>query len=66
MTERQQHPGRVEDYTMPFLVSVFVLIFIALFAIWAWAGLVWVLFCGWLAGRGLSRAEQRMAVRAGL
>ncbi len=63
MSDRQHRPGRVEDYTTPFLVSVFVLIFIALFALWAWAGFVWVLFSGWVATRGLTRAEDRVAIR---
>jgi hypothetical protein len=65
MKDRQDHPGRVEDYTTPFLVSFFVLVFIALFAIWVWAGLVWVLFCAWVATRGLARAEARIDVTTG-
>ena len=57
MSERQQHPGAVEDYTVPFLVSFCALVFIVLFAIWAVLGLLWVLFSAWLAARGLERID---------
>lgn len=55
MSDRQHHPGSVEDYTTPFLVSFCVLVLVVLFAIWAVLGLLWVLFSAWLASRGLDR-----------
>ena len=57
MAERQQHPGAVEDYTVPFLVSFCVLVFIVLFAIWAVLGFLWMLFSAWIASRGLARID---------
>ena len=38
--QRPNYPGTVEDYTSAFLVSFGVLIFMALFAIWALWGLL--------------------------
>jgi hypothetical protein len=45
------HIEPVEDFTVPFLVSFFVLVFIALFAIWALWGIVAACATGWLADR---------------
>jgi hypothetical protein len=41
----------VEDYTNAFLVSAFVLTFIALFTIWAFWGLMMAGLVGWIADR---------------
>ena len=41
----------VEDYTNAFLVSAFVLTFLALFTIWAFWGLVIASLVGWTADR---------------
>ncbi|MBT8425279.1 MAG: hypothetical protein HKN98_07625 [Silicimonas sp.] len=41
----------VEDYTNAFLVSAYVLAFLALFAIWALWGLVMAGLVGWTADR---------------
>lgn len=41
----------VEDYTTAFLVSAYVLTFMALFAIWALWGLVMAGLVGWVADR---------------
>jgi hypothetical protein len=41
----------VEDYTNAFLVSAFVLTFMALFAIWAFWGLLIAGLVGWTADR---------------
>ena len=41
----------VEDYTNAFLVSAFVLTFMALFAIWAFWGLMIASLVGWTADR---------------
>lgn len=41
----------VEDYTNAFLVSAFVLTFMALFAIWAFWGLVMAGLVSWTADR---------------
>lgn len=30
----QQHPGRVEDYTLPFLVVTFLLLLMGMWTIW--------------------------------
>lgn len=43
--------GMVEDYTNAFLVSAFVLTFMALFAIWALWGLMIAGLVGWTADR---------------
>ena len=44
----EQHiPRRVEDYTTPFLVSLGVLFFMALFAIWASFGYLTAILIGW-------------------
>lgn len=50
-----------EDYTTPFLVSAFFVVFIALFIIWAAWGILAALFTGWLADtvmRHLRRTDQ--------
>ena len=44
-------PGTVADYTSAFLVSFGVLVFMALFAIWAIWGLLVAGFVGWCADR---------------
>lgn len=41
----------VEDYTTAFLVSAFVLVFMALFAVWAFWGLVIAGLFAWLLDR---------------
>lgn len=43
--------GMVEDYTNAFLVSAFVLTFMALFTIWAFWGLLMAGLVGWTADR---------------
>jgi len=45
----------VQDFTSAFLVSTFVLVFMALFAIWAIWGLIAALGTGWLAHMSLAR-----------
>jgi len=47
--------GRVEDYTVPFLVAAGVLCFVALFAIWAVWGLPVVLVLAFLANKALPK-----------
>ena len=41
----------VEDYTNAFLVSAFVLVFMGLFAIWVFWGLLMAGLIGWTADR---------------
>jgi hypothetical protein len=41
----------VEDYTNAFLVSAFVLVFMGLFTIWVFFGLVMAGLIGWTADR---------------
>lgn len=41
----------VEDYTNAFLVSAFVLVFVALVAIWAFWGLLMAGLISWIADR---------------
>lgn len=53
------HPREVENYTNAFLVSAFVLIFVALFAIWAAFGLVFAGLCSWIADRLMTRDFRR-------
>lgn len=48
----------VEDYTTPFLVSTFVLVFMALLAIWAVWGLIAALVLGWLADIAMIRISR--------
>ena len=45
------HPKEVEDYTTAFLASFGVLVFMALFAIWAIWGLIMAGIVSWLADR---------------
>jgi len=42
---------RVEDYTVPFLVSSFVILLMVLFALWAIYGLLPTLFIAWFTDR---------------
>ncbi|WP_157937585.1 hypothetical protein [Oceaniglobus roseus] len=49
----------VEDYTNAFLVSAFVLVFMALFAIWAAWGLLAAGGAGWCADRLLRLGAAR-------
>lgn len=46
-----EHSAMVEDYTNAFLVSAFVLTFLALFTIWAIWGLLMASLVGWAADR---------------
>jgi len=41
----------VENYTNAFLVSAFVLVFLGLFAVWAFWGFVAAMATGWAADR---------------
>ncbi len=50
MSERP-HITPVKDFTLPFLVSVSVLIFIGLITIWVVWGLIAACAAGWLADR---------------
>lgn len=45
----------VEDYTDAFLVAMFCLVFLALFAIWAVWGLVAAIGTGWITNAVLGR-----------
>ena len=45
------HPKEVEDYTTAFLASFGVLVFMALFAIWAIWGLIMAAIVSWIADR---------------
>ncbi len=49
----------VEDYTTPFLVSAYVLVFMVLFAIWAAWGLIAAGGIGWLADRVMVHGIRR-------
>ena len=49
--ERPRHPTPVEDYTNAFLASFGVLVFIALFAVWAIWGLMVAGLVSWIADR---------------
>ncbi|MEM9971695.1 MAG: hypothetical protein AAF762_11450 [Pseudomonadota bacterium] len=49
--ERKTHPTEVADYTNAFLASFGVLVFIALFAIWAIWGLLIAGLLSWIADR---------------
>ena len=49
------HAGHAPDYTVPFLWTAGVLVFIALFAIWATWGMPAVLICAVLADRLIAR-----------
>lgn len=59
----RQHPGRVEDYTAAFLVTVGVILFMAFFTIAALFGLAWVLLSALLVERCI-RALPRLRSRA--
>ncbi|MXQ07912.1 hypothetical protein GQ651_08640 [Alphaproteobacteria bacterium GH1-50] len=48
---RPEHPSPVPDYTGAFLASFGVLIFMALFAIWAIWGLIMAGIVSWIADR---------------
>lgn len=48
----EQHSlGRVEDYTTPFLITAGALLFVVLFALWAFYGLLATIFIAWLVDR---------------
>ena len=49
--ERPSHPQEVENYTTAFLASFGVIIFMALFAIWAIWGLLIAGLLSWIADR---------------
>ena len=46
-----KHPGRVEDFTTPFLVSAGVLVFMVLCTIWAIWGFIMASLISWGADR---------------
>lgn len=48
----------VEDYTTPFLVSAFVVVFIALFIIWAIWGILVALGLGWATDKIMLRLRR--------
>ena len=52
-------PGRVEDFTKPFLVCFGVLTFTGLFTIWALFGYLASLASGWFTDRIISRIPRR-------
>lgn len=54
----RKHPGVVEDYTNAFLVSFGVVVFIALFAVWAVWGLIGAGLVSWLADRAMLRRRR--------
>ena len=62
MPERQPIQP-VENYTVPFLVSFCVLVFIGLFAIWAVWGLLMAAFTGWCADRCITFGGNRKLAR---
>lgn len=48
----EQHSiGRAEDYTTPFLVTAGALLFVVLFALWAFYGLLATIFIAWVVDR---------------
>ncbi len=49
--QRNEYPSPVPDYTGAFLASFGVLVFMALFAIWAIWGLIMAGIVSWLADR---------------
>ena len=49
--QRNEHPTPVPDYTGAFLASFGVLVFMALFAIWAIWGLIIAGIVSWIADR---------------
>ncbi len=48
--------GRMEDYTVPFLIAAGVLCFVILFAIWAAWGLPVALLLAFLANKALPKS----------
>lgn len=63
MRGNRGHIGRVEDYTVPFLVSFYVLVLLGLCTIWAVSGYPMALFVCLITHVGLGRLIAR---RAGL
>lgn len=59
--ERPPLPGHgtMEDYTRPFLVSAWVLVFCGLFALWAAWGFAAALLAAVAADRAILRAARR-------
>lgn len=51
--------GAAPDYTTAALTSLFVVVLMVLWTVWAWAGFVTALALGWLAERGLARLSPR-------
>lgn len=62
--QERRHPDPVEDYTVPFLVSAGVLLFIAFFAITVAAGFVWALATAALIDAGIRRLPRQEQVPA--
>ena len=58
MSERR-HLEPVEDYTNPFLVSLLVLVFMILFAIWTIWGILVAFFVSWVANRCIDKGSER-------
>lgn len=57
--QRQEHPGRVENFTNAFLVSFGVLVFVALLTISALLGFLWAVGTAYLCDKGLARFNRR-------
>lgn len=53
--KRPEHPGEVEDFTGPFLVTFGVIVFMALVTIHIILGFIWALMCAYGADKALSR-----------
>ena len=51
MDRRPEYPSSAPDYTTAFLASFGVLVFMALFAIWAIWGMIMAAIVSWLADR---------------
>lgn len=58
MSEERQY-GRVEDYTMPFLLTAFVTLFLGLGTLWVIYGFVPTLILAWFADRAMVFAAAR-------
>lgn len=57
--KRPEHPGEVENFTGPFLVSFGVIVFIMLWTVSILLGFIWALMCAYGADKMMSRWSRR-------